>query len=245
MDTSTPPTPPPAAPTTIADGPRIHPSWKHALDAEFGQQYMADLRAFLAAEREQGRTFYPAGRDIFRAFDLTPFEQVRVVIVGQDPYHGPGQAHGLSFSVPGGVPLPPSLLNIFKELGTDLGVPMPSHGNLEHWAEQGVLLLNASLTVRAHAAGSHQGKGWERFTDTAIRTLNDQREGLVFLLWGRFAKEKGASIDRSRHHVLTAPHPSPLSASKGFFGCRHFSQANALLEQGGGAPIDWSLPEKR
>lgn len=233
----------PPVPSPTERGPRIEPSWKAALEAEFGQAYMAQLRTFLEQERAQGRRFFPATRDIFRAFDLTPFDRVRVVIVGQDPYHGPGQAHGLCFSVPHGVGLPPSLVNIFKELGTDLDVPMPTHGNLEHWADQGVLLLNATLTVRAHAAGSHQGKGWERFTDAAIRALNDQRDGIVFVLWGRYAKEKGAVVDRSRHTVLTAAHPSPLSASKGFFGCRHFSRINALLEARGETPIDWALPD--
>jgi uracil-DNA glycosylase len=203
---------------------------------------MRELKAFLQEERRRGRRFFPPGPDIFRAFELTPFEAVRVVIVGQDPYHGPGQAHGLCFSVQQGVDLPPSLVNIFKELGSELGVPMPTHGNLEHWARQGILLLNATLTVRAHAAGSHQGKGWERFTDAAIKALDGGREGLVFVLWGRYAKEKGASIDRSKHHVLTAAHPSPLSASKGFFGCGHFARIDQLLTARGEAPIEWALP---
>lgn len=221
--------------------PRIEPSWKAALESEFAQPYMGELKRFLQAERAAGHAFFPAGTDIFRAFELTPFDRVRVVVIGQDPYHGPGQAHGLSFSVPRGVPLPPSLVNIFKELATDLGVPRPAHGNLESWAQQGVLLLNATLTVRAHAAASHQGQGWERFTDAVVAALNEKRQGLVFLLWGRHAKAKGANIDRRRHHVLAAAHPSPLSASKGFFGCRHFSKVNEVLLARGEAPIDWAL----
>ena len=233
-------TPAEAAP---APDPRIEPGWKAALSREFGAAYFVQLKAFLVEERAAGREFYPAGRDIFRAFELTPFAAVRVVIVGQDPYHGPGQAHGLSFSVPRGVRQPPSLANIFRELGDDVGVPRPGHGNLEHWAGQGVLLLNATLTVGAREAGSHQGKGWERFTDAAIAALNEQREGIVFVLWGRYAKEKGAIVDGGRHHVLTAAHPSPFAAHKGFFGCRHFSQVNALLAARGEAAIDWQLPE--
>jgi len=204
---------------------------------------MQELRTFLEEERATGRAFYPTSDNIFRAFALSPFEQTRVVVIGQDPYHGPGQAHGLSFSVPAGVPKPPSLVNIFKELGSDLAVPMPREGDLEPWSRQGVLLLNATLTVRAHAAGSHQGKGWERFTDAVVSALNEQRDGLVFVLWGRHARQKGAGIDRGRHHVLESAHPSPLSASKGFFGCRHFSQINALLTARGEAPIEWALPE--
>ena len=221
--------------------PRLHSSWKTVLAAEFQQPYFRDLKAFLVAERQAGQTFYPPGPLIFNALDSTPFEDVKVVIIGQDPYHGPGQAHGLSFSVPEGIPAPPSLVNIFKELQADLGLPVPAHGNLSAWARQGVLLLNATLTVRAHQAGSHQKRGWERFTDAIIRALNEQREGLVFVLWGRFAKDKGAIIDRQRHHVLTAAHPSPLSAHNGFFGCRHFSAVNRLLSDGGHSPIDWRL----
>lgn len=221
--------------------PRLHESWKAVLADEFTQPYFRDLKAFLLQERAAGRPFYPPGPLIFNALDSTPFEQVRVVLLGQDPYHGPGQAHGLSFSVPAGVPVPPSLANIFKELQADLGIPVPTHGNLEAWARQGVLLLNATLTVRAHQAGSHQNRGWERFTDAIIRQLSDRREGLVFVLWGRYAREKGQLIDRKRHHVLTAAHPSPLSASNGFFGCRHFSAINRLLSAEGGAPIDWAL----
>lgn len=226
----------------MGPGASIHPSWAAALEAELSSGWMDGLRRFLHDERAAGREFCPPPDLIFRAFDLAPFEQVRVVIVGQDPYHGPGQAHGLSFSVPVGVDVPPSLRNIFRELADDLGVPAPAHGNLEHWARQGVLLLNATLTVRKHAAGSHQGKGWERFTDAAIRELSERRSDLVFLLWGRHAQRKGAMIDRERHLVLEAAHPSPLSARTGFFGCRHFSQSNAAIARAGGAPIDWALP---
>jgi uracil-DNA glycosylase len=200
---------------------------------------MAQLKAFLMEERARGVAVFPPNADIFSAFDLCPFDDTRVVIVGQDPYHGPDQAHGLCFSVRDGVQMPPSLVNIYKELGQDLGVQMPSSGNLDHWAQQGVLLLNATLTVRARQAGSHQGKGWEEFTDAVIRELNERREGLIFVLWGRHAKAKGAKVDRSKHHVLTAAHPSPLSAHNGFFGCRHFSQINELLVQQGAPPIEW------
>jgi uracil-DNA glycosylase len=224
--------------------PKLEPSWKAVLEQEFGEQYMHDLKAFLLEEKRGGQQVFPAGPDIFCAFELTPFEQVRVVIVGQDPYHGPGQAHGLSFSVPRGVRVPPSLANMYTELEQSIpGFARPAHGNLEHWARQGVLLLNATLTVRAHAAGSHQRQGWEQFTSAAIDALNERREGLVFLLWGRHAKEKAANVDRRRHHVLTAPHPSPLSASKGFCGCGHFAKVNELLVARGEAPIDWSLPD--
>lgn len=212
------------------------------LAQELGAQYFAELQQFLDDEATAGREVYPAASDMFRAFALTPFDLVRVVVVGQDPYHGPGQAHGLSFSVPAGVGLPPSLRNIFRELASDLGLTAPSHGNLEAWAQQGVLLLNTTLTVGAGVAGSHHGRGWERFTDAAIQALNDQRDGIVFLLWGRHARQKAAMIDHGRHHVLQAAHPSPLSASKGFFGCRHFSRTNELLGERGERPIDWSLP---
>lgn len=221
--------------------PKLHPSWKTALADEFQAPYFRELKAFLLQERQAGHTFYPPGPLIFNALDSTPFEAVKVVLLGQDPYHGPGQAHGLSFSVPRGVPAPPSLVNIFKEIHADLGLPVPTHGNLEPWARQGVLLLNATLTVRAHQAGSHQNRGWERFTDAIIRTLGERREGLVFVLWGRYAREKGKLIDPKRHHVLTAAHPSPLSAHNGFFGCRHFSAINRLLASSGQAPIDWAL----
>lgn len=203
---------------------------------------MRELREFLLIRKREGAVIYPPGGKIFNALNSTPFDSVRVVILGQDPYHGPGQAHGLSFSVPLGVPTPPSLLNIFKEIEDDLGLPAPDHGYLRHWAEQGVLLLNSVLTVERGRAGAHQGKGWERFTDHVIRVLNAERDGLVFLLWGNYALKKGSVIDRRRHQVLTAPHPSPLSARRGFFGCAHFSKANQWLEAHGQTPIDWSLP---
>lgn len=222
--------------------PQVEPSWKRALAAEFGAGYMRELRAFLVAERAAGRQVFPPMPQVFGAFDHTPFDAVRVVIVGQDPYHGPGQAMGLCFSVPRGVQQPPSLRNMLREIEEDLGIERPEHGDLTHWADQGVLLLNTSLTVRAHEAASHAGRGWERLTDAAIRTLAEQREGLVFLLWGRHAQAKRAMIDESRHLALTAPHPSPLSASKGFFGCRHFSRTNEYLQSRGLQPIDWSLP---
>lgn len=218
----------------------LEPGWKRELAAEFASPYMVELRAFLAAEKQRGQVVYPRGGDIFNAFNFTPFEQVKVVILGQDPYHGPEQAHGLCFSVRPGVAIPPSLLNIYKELGNDLGIAMPKHGHLERWAQQGVLLLNAVLTVQAHNAASHAGRGWERFTDAAIERLNRDREHLVFMLWGSYAQQKGAVIDRNKHLVLTAPHPSPLSAHRGFLGCKHFSQANAYLLLHGIKPIDWN-----
>ncbi|PKM23045.1 MAG: uracil-DNA glycosylase [Gammaproteobacteria bacterium HGW-Gammaproteobacteria-14] len=218
---------------------QLETGWKSVLAEELDSDYMASLRAFLVSEKQQGKVIYPAGPDIFNAFNHTPFAQVKVVILGQDPYHGPGQAHGLSFSVPEGVAKPPSLLNIFKEIERDLGLPAPASGNLAGWADQGVLLLNASLTVARGQAGSHQGQGWERFTDAAIDRLNRQRDGLVFMLWGSYAQKKGALIDRRRHLVLTAPHPSPLSAYRGFIGCGHFSEANRWLEQRGETPIRW------
>lgn len=217
---------------------RIEPSWKTALSEAFNAPSFAELVAFLKAEKERGEKIYPPGPRIFAAFDRTPFDAVKVVIIGQDPYHGPGQANGLCFSVGPGVAKPPSLQNIFKELYADLGISIPDHGQLESWADQGVLLLNATLTVRAHQAASHQRKGWEQFTDAVIRTLSEQRTGLVFLLWGNAAKEKGMHIDRARHHVLEAPHPSPL-ARGGFFGCKHFSRTNAILASQGQNPIDW------
>lgn len=229
-------------PRTTALDPQIDASWKRALEAEFGSAYMHELKAFLQAERAAGRAIFPPMRQVFAAFDHTPFDQVRVVIVGQDPYHGTGQAMGLSFSVPRGIDVPPSLRNVFTELQSDVGIERPTHGDLTHWADQGVLLLNTSLTVRAHEAASHSGKGWEQLTDAAIRALAEEREGIVFLLWGRHAQAKRSMIDHRRHFVLSAPHPSPLSASKGFFGCRHFSQANEYLAARGAQPIDWSLP---
>jgi len=219
---------------------RLEPSWKHRLADEFSQPYMVALREFLLQRKRAGAVIYPPGNLIFNALDSTPFERVKVVILGQDPYHGPGQAHGLCFSVREGVEWPPSLRNIYREIADDLGCQPPSSGNLQHWADQGVLLLNAVLTVERGQAASHQGKGWERFTDRVVDELNSGRDGLVFLLWGSYAMKKGAVIDRQRHLVLTAPHPSPLSAHRGFFGCRHFSKANAWLEKRGERPIDWA-----
>ncbi len=221
--------------------PDIGDGWYEVLEPEFRAPYFADLRAFLVAERKE-HTVYPPGPRIFAAFNATPFDQVRVVILGQDPYHGPGQAHGLSFSVPAGVPPPPSLANMFVELHRDLGIPRSRHGDLSSWADQGVLLLNATLTVRASSAGSHQGQGWERFTDAAIRALSQHHQGLIFLLWGRFAQQKVSLIDADRHYILQAPHPSPLSAHKGFIGCGHFSRVNELLNAQGKPSIDWALP---
>ena len=220
--------------------PKIEPSWLEVLRPQFEAPYFAQLKDFLVAERQQ-YVCYPKGGDIFAAFDHTPFDKVKVVILGQDPYHEPGQAHGLCFSVPEGIAVPPSLVNIIKEINSDLGTQIPlTSGNLTGWAEQGVLLLNATLTVRAHQAGSHQHRGWELFTDAAIQALAQQRTGIVFMLWGSFAISKARYIDRSRHYVLTAPHPSPLSAYRGFFGCRHFSQCNAIWQQQGKEPIDWT-----
>lgn len=221
--------------------PDIHESWKAVLDDEFQQESFHQLRAFLREEKEKGAQVFPPGADIFSAFNRTPFDDVKVVIIGQDPYHGPGQANGLCFSVAPGVRTPPSLKNIFKEIESDLGIAVPDHGDLGSWADQGILLLNATLTVRAREAGSHQKKGWEPFTDAVIRILSEQREGLVFLLWGGFAKKKAAKIDAQKHHVLKAAHPSPLAAHNGFFGCQHFSKANTLLERMGKSPIDWSI----
>jgi len=221
--------------------PEIHKSWKAVLDAEFQQDSFHQLRAFLREEKQNGAQVFPPGPEIFSAFNRTPFDQVKVVIIGQDPYHGPGQANGLCFSVAPGVRTPPSLKNIFKEIESDLGIAIPEHGDLGYWADQGILLLNATLTVRAREAGSHQKKGWEPFTDAVIRILSEQREGLVFLLWGGFAKKKAAKIDAEKHHVLKAAHPSPLAAHNGFFGCRHFSQTNELLEGMDKSPIDWTL----
>ena len=222
---------------------RLHPSWLAQLRGEFAQPYMADLKRFLVAERERGKRIFPKASNWFRALDLTPLDAVRVVIIGQDPYHGPGQAHGLCFSVPAGVQPPPSLVNIYKELESDLGIRPASHGFLEHWANQGVLLLNSVLTVEMGRAASHRDRGWERFTDAIIAEVNARTEPVVFMLWGSYAQKKAAFVDASRHLVLKAPHPSPLSAHSGFFGCRHFSKANAFLEQRGLAPIDWALPE--
>lgn len=223
---------------------KLEPSWKARVGDYFDRPEMHALSAFLRAEKHAGKRIYPPGPEIFAAFDATPFDAVKVVILGQDPYHGPGQAHGLCFSVRPGVPVPPSLLNIFAEIESDLGVSRPDHGCLTPWARRGVLLLNSVLTVQAGLAGSHQGKGWEGFTDRAIDELNRGREGLVFLLWGSYAQAKGKLIDPRRHCVLKAPHPSPLSAHRGFLGCRHFSKTNQYLETHGKAPIDWSLPPR-
>lgn len=221
--------------------PKIENSWKEALADEFSKPYFKELKQFIVEEIKNGERIYPPGPCIFAAFDKTPFYDVKVVILGQDPYHGPGQAHGLCFSVPAEVQPPPSLVNIFKELHDDLGVPIPSSGTLDTWAQQGVFLLNATLTVRAHTAGSHQGKGWEEFTDAVIKTLSDKREGLVFLLWGKYAQSKELLIDASKHTILKAAHPSPLSAYAGFFGCKHFSKTNEILRAAGKKKINWSL----
>ncbi len=223
---------------------RLDPEWKHALAAEFSAPYMRSLRDFLALERAAGRQIFPPGPEMFAALDMTPLSRVKVVILGQDPYHGPRQAHGLCFSVRRGIPPPPSLLNIYKEIQSDLGIAPPRHGELTHWAGQGVLLLNSVLSVQAGMAASHQGHGWETFTDAVIRVLNDQCEHLVFLLWGNYAQRKGRFIDAQKHLVLKAAHPSPLAANRGgWFGCRHFSKTNQYLEAHGRTPIDWSLPD--
>ena len=219
---------------------RIEESWKSALAGEFGKPYFASLVRFLHEEKAAGKKIFPPGSQIFKAFELTPVSQVKVVILGQDPYHGPGQAHGLSFSVPDGIPAPPSLKNIFKEIEADLGIRMSGYPNLEKWARQGVLLLNAVLTVRSGEAASHSKIGWQEFTDAVIKYISDNCEGVVFMLWGNFARTKRDLIDTSRHHVLEAAHPSPL-ARGAFFGCRHFSQANNLLMASGKTPIDWTL----
>ena len=230
-----------AIPDNARPRPDIGRDWLEALEPAFSSEGFAGLRSFLIKERS-GHVVYPKGRDMFNAFALTPLPLVRVVLLGQDPYHGPGQAHGLCFSVPSGVPFPPSLQNIFTELQRDLGLPRPRSGDLSPWARQGVLLLNATLTVRAHEAGSHQGKGWEEFTDAAIQCLSTGRKGLIFLLWGRHAQAKENLIDRDAHYILKAPHPSPLSAYRGFIGCGHCSQVNELLRAQGTPPIDWRLP---
>ena len=222
---------------------KLEDSWKAALADEFSNPYMAELRSFLKAEIGAGKQVFPKGADYFAALDLTPLDRVKVVILGQDPYHGDGQAHGLCFSVQPGVRIPPSLKNVYKELETDLGIPKARHGNLESWARQGVLLINAVLTVERGLAASHRGRGWERFTDAVIARVNALKHPVVFLLWGSHAQKKAQFVDASRHLVLKAPHPSPLSAHTGFLGCRHFSQANAFLEKNGMTPIDWRLPE--
>lgn len=220
---------------------QLHPSWLAQLESEFDAPYMQQLRDFLLAQKRLNKVIYPKGENIFNAFNSTPFDDVKVVILGQDPYHGPDQAHGLSFSVPKGIRTPPSLINIFKELHSDMGVVIPLHGCLQSWAEQGVLLLNAVLTVEHKTAGAHAGKGWETFTDKVIALLNEQQEHIVFMLWGAYAHKKGKLIDSDKHLILKSVHPSPLSAHRGFLGCRHFSQANDYLLAEGIEPVDWSL----
>ncbi|KAF0201841.1 MAG: uracil-DNA [Bacteroidetes bacterium] len=220
--------------------PQIHESWKNILSEEFSSPYFLGLKDFLVEEKKT-YVVYPAGANIFQAFNRTPFEKVKVVVIGQDPYHGEGQAHGLCFSVPAGIAFPPSLQNIFRELQTDTGLPYPVTGDLSRWAAQGVLLMNATLTVRANQAGSHQGRGWEIFTDAVIRKLSAQRSHLVFLLWGNYARDKKSLIDLSKHYVLEAPHPSPLSVYRGFYGCKHFTKANEILVQNGITPVDWRV----
>lgn len=226
---------------------KLHPTWLEPLRGEFDAPYMQALKFFLAAEKTAGKRVFPRGDEWFRALDLTPLDSVRVVILGQDPYHGAGQAHGLCFSVKPGTRPPPSLVNIYKELAGDIGMARPGHGFLEHWAKQGVLLLNSVLTVEMGLAASHRNRGWERFTDAVIRLINARPEPVVFMLWGSYAQKKAAFVDSTdkggRHLVLKAAHPSPLSAHNGFFGCRHFSKANAFLESQGAKPIDWALPE--
>lgn len=220
---------------------QMHESWKTALKAEFEKPYFAELKRFLQAEKAAGKTIYPPGSLIFNAFNSTPFDQVRIVILGQDPYHGPGQAHGLCFSVQHGVKPPPSLVNIYKELQSDVGITLPTHGCLQSWTTQGVFLLNAILTVEANKPASHQKRGWEEFTNAAIQQLSLQREGLIFMLWGNFAQQKAALIDERKHTILKAPHPSPFSAHTGFLGCGHFSKANAFLTARGEAPVNWQV----
>lgn len=226
----------------MSDAIALEPSWKIPLLPEFESAYMAALRAFLVAEKKAGKQVFPKGSEWFRALDLTPLDKVRVVILGQDPYHGEGQAHGLCFSVQPGVRPPPSLVNIYKEIESDLGIRPPAHGFLEHWAQQGVLLLNAVLTVEKGLPASHQGKGWERFTDAVVRLVNARETPVVFMLWGNYAQRKAEFVDAGKHLVLKAAHPSPFSAHNGFLGCRHFSKANAFLEGKGMEPIDWALP---
>ena len=225
----------------IQVSPQIDESWKPLLVKEFGSSYFRELKAFLLDEKTSGRTIYPPGPKIFNAFNRTRFQDVKVVVIGQDPYHGHGQANGLCFSVSEGIPPPPSLKNIFKELQSDLGQPIPSSGNLEKWADQGVLLLNATLTVRAGEPGSHQNQGWEQFTNAVIRLLSEEKEGLIFLLWGKFAQQKADIIDTGKHFILKAAHPSPFSAYNGFLGCKHFSKVNEILMQTKRSPIDWRL----
>ncbi len=226
----------------MVDAIKLEESWKAALAPEFSKDYMLRLKSFLKSELANGKKIFPKGSEYFAALDHTPVDQVKVVILGQDPYHGPGQAHGLCFSVQPGVPAPPSLVNIYKEMAEDLGITQPGHGYLMSWADQGVLLLNSVLTVEAHKAASHQGRGWETFTEAIIAELNEKHDNLVFILWGGYAQKKGAKIDADRHLVIKSPHPSPLSSYRGFFGSKPFSQANAYLVEKGKAPIDWQLP---
>jgi uracil-DNA glycosylase len=223
----------------------LEPAWNNQLGDEFKKDYMLSLREFLANRKQQGAIIYPPGSQWFAALNTTPFDQVKVVILGQDPYHGPGQAHGLCFSVLPNIKVPPSLVNIYKELKSDLGIDQPNHGCLTSWAEQGVLLLNATMTVEQGQPGAHQGKGWETFTDTIINKLNQHRRGVVFMLWGSYAQKKASMIDAERHLVLQSVHPSPLSAYRGFFGCKHFSKANGYLQGQGLEPIDWQLPQQK
>jgi uracil-DNA glycosylase len=225
----------------MSDNVNIDESWKKVLAKEFNQPYFAAIKEYILAEKQKGKKVYPPGPQIFQAFNLTPIDQVKVVILGQDPYHGQGQAHGLSFSVPAGIPAPPSLVNIFKELKNDAGIDKPNHGNLESWAKQGVLLVNAVLTVNESEAASHKSAGWEKFTDAVIRTISDQREHVVFILWGKFAQHKEMLIDITRHYVIKSAHPSPLSAHNGFWGSVPFSKTNAYLKMNHIAEIDWSL----
>ena len=220
---------------------KIEPGWKSAMSEEFSKDYFIKIKNFLIEEKKNGQEVYPPGSLIFNAFNLTPFDQVKVVILGQDPYHGKNQAHGLCFSVPYGIQPPPSLVNIFKEIKNDIGAPVPNNGNLESWAKQGVLLLNALLTVRANQPASHRGIGWENFTDAVIRKVSEKKSGIVFLLWGKFAQDKAALIDSSKHLILKAAHPSPFSANAGFFGCRHFSKTNTYLISQNRSPINWEL----
>jgi len=228
----------------MADGDiKLEETWKFALETEFEDPYMADLKSFLVSENKAGKLIFPKGSEYFRALDLTPLDEVKVVILGQDPYHGEGQAHGLCFSVSPGVRIPPSLVNIYKEMEADLGIAPAKHGFLEHWAEQGVLLLNSVLTVEEGKAAAHQGKGWERFTDAVIRTVNEECDGVVFILWGAYAQKKAAFVDEERHLVIKSAHPSPLSAHNGFLGSKPFSKANEYLQSIGKDPVDWELPE--
>lgn len=228
--------------TEIHDRIKIEPSWKNVLLGEFEKKYMQQLKTFLYQEKQSHKVIYPAGKEIFNALNLTPIDQVKIVILGQDPYHGPDQAHGLCFSVKESVPQPPSLKNIFKEIEADLNIQPPNHGCLTHWSKQGVLLLNSVLTVENGKAGSHQGKGWESFTDKIVEILNNKKTGIVFILWGSYAQKKGQFIDQNKHLVLTSPHPSPLSAHRGFFGNKHFSTANQYLKSQLKSEIIWQIP---